>query len=167
MAGHHPGADQKPASEPPGQASPPPPPGDGHPGWYLNPTGQGERYWDGAKWTQSQRGESRQGVSTLRLVLSYGAALLFPIAGLIAGILLLVRRSIGHGVVVMVIAGVWGIGAVALLPSLQPSSGPNAGDAVQRATDLSEKAVAKCSHLLDAGGAPRAGFNACINRAIR
>lgn len=70
MATHHPGAEQKLASQLPGPSPPRPAPGDGHPGWYLNPTGEGERYWDGTEWTRSQRSESREGVSTLRLTLT-------------------------------------------------------------------------------------------------
>lgn len=40
---------QPPVTAPPSQFGPPSPM---PPGWYANPSGPGQRYWDGAGWTQ-------------------------------------------------------------------------------------------------------------------
>lgn len=132
--------------------------GQAAPGWYPNPSGVGERYWDGAGWSWTRDSEPKPSVGTGRLVLCYVAAVLFPIGGLVAGIFLLVRRRTAHGVAVVVIS--IGVAAAGLLtiPSHEASNGVQSVD--QRTT----KRVEKClGHGRPAHG-PR--FKACFNRAL-
>ena len=77
-------------------------------GWYSDPEQpQTQRYWDGMRWTDQRAPLASQsegrGAGVL-LVVSYVAAFLFPIVGVIFAIVLLVRRQIGHGVAVMLIS---------------------------------------------------------------
>jgi hypothetical protein len=51
----------RPARERPAAAAPPPPPPDEAPpampaGWYSDPEGAGQRYWDGKNWTEHRAG---------------------------------------------------------------------------------------------------------------
>ncbi len=113
------------------------------PGWYPNPSGVGERYWDGAEWTWTRYSEPKPSVSTARLVLCYVAAVLFPIGGLVAGIFLLVRRSTTHGVpVVLISIGVAAAG-VLLIPGNESSNG--GGDrSLNEVIDQNRERAQKC-----------------------
>jgi uncharacterized protein DUF2510 len=78
------------------------------PGWYSNPDGKGDRYWNGTEWTdrfswEEARSPDRH-LSTVRLVFRYVAAVLFPIAGVIIGVFLLLRRRSRHVIAVILVA---------------------------------------------------------------
>jgi uncharacterized protein DUF2510 len=65
------------------------------PGWYPDPGGAGQRYWDGATWTthiappppRSQKSDARTGDWVGGVLLS----LLMPLIGLVAGIVYITR----------------------------------------------------------------------------
>lgn len=95
---------------------PPPPPPDSAAGWYRNPTGPGQRYWDGSAWTENYADDKGQvlavppppqvaasGGGDSLVPLGYILALLIPIVGAIIGIVLLTRKN-DHGAGVLVLA---------------------------------------------------------------
>ena len=51
-------------------------------GWYTNPTGPGQRYWDGAQWTDSYSKDgsstASQSMTQVSLVLALASLLLLP-----------------------------------------------------------------------------------------
>lgn len=89
-------------------------------GWYSNPTGPGERYWDGMRWTDSysqpaaapqalvvQAPQEQSGGSLGLVIAGYVFAVLMPLVGFILGIVVVTRpqRSISkHGVWVIVLS---------------------------------------------------------------
>jgi Protein of unknown function (DUF2510) len=129
------------------------------PGWYTNPSGRGKRYWDGNRWTGSTQG-ARSAPTDFRLVLSYLAAFLFPIGGLIAGILLLARRSTAHGVAVLLISVVMGTVALLLIPN--DSSSDRGGHLISHAAQEKMDACTRRASQLSAHQ-----LIACMNRAAR
>lgn len=132
------------------------------PGWYRNPRGEGERYWDGTQWSPWSQGTDQPSVGKVRLFLSYLAAVLFPIGGLVAGILLLVRRSTAHGIAVLVIS--IGIGAAGLLV-IQDSSNSGGARSVHDVVDQNSERAQKCFRGA-ANLSPRQ-ITRCVNRAVR
>jgi len=119
------------------------------PGWYPDPDGPGQRYWDGGSWTESYSAPApppypayahpaglaqpvaHSGVSGL-VVTGYVMALLFPVAGLVLGIVAATRddrATSKHGIWIMVLSLVLTaltiIGMIAfflIFPSLPGSS---------------------------------------------
>jgi hypothetical protein len=83
-------------------------------GWYPAPEGYGRRYWDGSAWTDrfeseapviARLREQEQGDRRDRLTFwGYVGAVLFTPAGIVIGIILLVRRNVRHGVGVLAVA---------------------------------------------------------------
>ena len=157
MAAHHSEEEQKLASRPPDSSPPGPPPGDGHPGWYPNPDAEETRYWDGTEWVDWNRidpKDAKRRIGTAQLALSYVGALMLPPAGLIAGIWLLVRRS-GHGIAVVLIAILVGVGGL-FLPG-----GPFTSDSDDpSAIHIKTPHVGKCFHLTVQRQ------NACLRHAV-
>jgi Protein of unknown function (DUF2510) len=99
-------------------ADPPPPP---PAGWYVNPSGSGQRYWDGEQWTDSFSGagppppeslaEDRSvadASGNMGLVISgYVLAVVVPLVGFILGIVAATRpqkRISKHGVWIVVVS---------------------------------------------------------------
>jgi Protein of unknown function (DUF2510) len=73
-------------------------------GWYRNPEGAGQRYWDGAHWSEHYADDRGQITpvppppATARrsdglVTTGYILAVLLPIVGFIIGIVLLTRRN--------------------------------------------------------------------------
>jgi hypothetical protein len=98
--------------------APPPAPA----GWYVNPTGSGQRYWDGEQWTDSYSGagpplppsslspdrsaEDDSGNMGL-VVVGYTLAVFLPLLGFIVGIVAATRpqqRISKHGVWIVVVS---------------------------------------------------------------
>jgi ABC-type dipeptide/oligopeptide/nickel transport system permease component len=90
--------------------TPPPPPG-----WYTNPTGPGQRYWDGQKWTDSYsqptpvdtRVENAASGTPGLVIVGYILAVVIPIVGFILGIVAVTRpdkRMSKHGVWIIVLS---------------------------------------------------------------
>ena len=138
------------------EPSPPPaataPSGNASPGWYPNPTGEGERYWDGTEWKPwTQWSDPEPSVGGWRLALSYLAAFLLPVIGFFAGIYLLVKRSIGHGIAVMGIA----VASMLLVVVMDPvtdsnSGGGGSGRSVEESVSrIEQKASDKVNDCLD------------------
>jgi uncharacterized protein DUF2510 len=87
-------------------------------GWYVNPSGSGQRYWDGEYWTDSYSGagppspaEERRGedgVGNMGLVVAgYSLAVFLPLFGFIIGIVVATRpqkRISKHGVWIVVVS---------------------------------------------------------------
>ena len=106
--GSHWTSDRIEAAPPPGQVSTAPAPA----GWYPDPEGAPDtvRYWDGGRWTDDRAPYSRvasaaagsRGNDSL-VVAGYIGALIFPIAGVILGAILIQRRS-RHGPWVLAVA---------------------------------------------------------------
>jgi preprotein translocase subunit SecG len=97
--------------------APPPAPA----GWYVNPSGLGQRYWDGEAWTDSFSGagppppessvEARPVAGTSGhmglIIAGYVLAVIFPIAGFILGIVAATRpqKDVSkHGVWIVVVS---------------------------------------------------------------
>lgn len=62
-------------------------------------------------------------VSTGLLVCGYASALLFPFAGIVIGIMVLIRGAIGHGIAILGILSLWAflayVGAVGLAVGIE------------------------------------------------
>ncbi len=108
-------------------------------GWYTNPNGPGQRYWDGQQWTDNyspaqpaapiSAGEATPGVPGL-VVAGYIFAILIPVVGFILGIVAVTRsdkRISKHGVWIIVLSVVVGIIAVAVIAVSASSSGAPKG----------------------------------------
>ena len=76
------------------------------PGWYQDPQGLGQRYWDGSRWTERQvvpgqalpvEKDLQSGLKTAGFIL----AVVMPIFGFIIGIVLLAKERVGPGLAVM------------------------------------------------------------------
>ena len=83
------------------------------PGWYPDPHQlKVRRYWDGQAWTDQREPVAEEGEAApgWMLVLGYLGSFLFPLVGLLVGISLLVRRAIGHGIAMVGISIVIGVG---------------------------------------------------------
>ena len=134
------------------------------PGWYPNAQGEGERYWDGTEWTSRTQYSDTRSVGTLRLFLSYVAAFLFPIGGLVAGIFLLVRRRVAHGVAVAVIS--IGMGAaVILIPIHDSSSGGGHAQSVDEIVRENTQRAQRC--FRSARSASARQLIRCVDRTTR
>jgi len=92
--------------------TPPPPPG-----WYTNPTGPGQRYWDGQKWTDSYSQTQPTPASPMvneasssspgLIGAGYIFAVLIPLVGFILGIVVATRpdnRTSKHGIWIIVLS---------------------------------------------------------------
>jgi hypothetical protein len=90
-------------------------------GWYVNPSGSGQRYWDGEQWTDSYSGagppppssvvadrSAEDGSGNMGLVFAgYLLAVVIPLAGFILGIVAATRpekRISKHGVWIVVVS---------------------------------------------------------------
>lgn len=90
-------------------------------GWYVNPSGDGQRYWDGEQWTDSYSGAGPPPPSSLAgersdeegpgntglVVIGYVLAVFVPLAGFILGIVVATRpqkRLSKHGVWIVVVS---------------------------------------------------------------
>ena len=82
-------------------------------GWYPDPKQlKMMRYWDGQVWTEqrvplAEEGEKAPGWA---LVVGYLGAFLLPLIGVIVGVWLFARRAIGHGIAIVAISIVIGVG---------------------------------------------------------
>lgn len=105
------------------RSEPPPPP----PGWYTNPTGPGQRYWDGARWTDSyapppsplppppsppphwqaapSATASQSGAPGI-VIAGYIFAIVIPIIGFVLGIVALTQQNDAarHGIGIIVVS---------------------------------------------------------------
>ena len=87
-------------------------------GWYPDPKQpKTKRYWDGQAWTDQRLpiAEKRspggpEAAPGWALVVGYLGAFLFPLVGLIVGVWLFVRRAIGHGIAMVGISLLIGVG---------------------------------------------------------
>ncbi len=115
--------------------SPPPPPG-----WYTNPAGPGQRYWDGQKWTDSYSQTQPSTVSNLvtepdssssgLIVAGYIFAVVIPIVGFILGIVAVTRpdkRVSKHGVWIIVLSVVAFFVFVAIIAGSAGTSSTSGG----------------------------------------
>ena len=86
-----------------------------------------------------------------RLALSYLAAFLLPVIGFFAGIYLLVKRSIGHGIAVMGIAVASMLLVVVMDPATDSNSGGGgSGRSVEESVSrIEQKASDKVNDCLD------------------
>jgi hypothetical protein len=88
-------------------------------GWYPDPEVAGtQRYWDGSAWTDNRaplnvEPEDR-GMGAL-IFFGYLTALLLPIVGFVLGVVLMIRRQTGHGLVVALLSVAVGLAACAIL----------------------------------------------------
>lgn len=82
------------------------------PGWYPHPSmADTQRYWDGVQWTDhiapgtpgAATAADHQAGQTLTLV-GLGLAVVFPAAGLVVGFMLLAKREVKAGVVVLLLS---------------------------------------------------------------
>ena len=80
-------------------------------GWYVDPHGGGQRYWDGVRWADHYAPSAAPAhAATARtdgddkelVILGFALAVLMPIFGAIAGIVLLAKNRIGPGIGVLV-----------------------------------------------------------------
>jgi hypothetical protein len=157
---YHPGAQTE---EPPSAEAPPPPATPERAGWYPDPSGQGSRYWDGSRWVDTTIPPGPP-VSTGWLIASYVAAVVFPIAGLIAGIVVLTKGMRGHGLAVIAIS--IAIGAAGVLISSgddDSGGGRSVDDKVDRIIDRSRQATDRC--LREAGSSGH-DLNKCIHDVV-
>jgi Protein of unknown function (DUF2510) len=68
-----------------------------NPGWYPDPSRETDlRWWDGKQWTDRTRLHDPGGLSTLAGI-GIALGLVFPLGGLICGVILLARSEIGPG----------------------------------------------------------------------
>jgi len=87
------------------------------PGWYTNPTGPGQRYWDGQRWTdsysQTQPSAANSEIAAMSsgtpglVIAGYILAVVIPIVGFILGIVAVTRpdkRISKHGVWIIVLS---------------------------------------------------------------
>jgi hypothetical protein len=98
-------------------------------GWYPDPQGRGQRFWDGTAWTDqlapysppaaAAREQARTGDWVGGVLLS----LLMPIVGLIAGVVYVAKGGEKQRVGIMCIA----LSCVAFLAWLAIMSGPSSG----------------------------------------
>ena len=83
-------------------------------GWYPDPKQlKTKRYWDGQAWTDQRMpvAEEKKAAPGWALVVGYLGAFLFQLVGLIVGVWLLVRRAFGHGIAMIAISLLIGVGA--------------------------------------------------------
>jgi Protein of unknown function (DUF2510) len=90
-------------------------------GWYVNPSGSGQRYWDGEQWTDSYSGAGPPPPSTVAedrsageasgnmglVIAGYILAVVVPLAGFILGIVVATRTQkhvSKHGVWIVVVS---------------------------------------------------------------
>ena len=87
-------------------------------GWYVNPSGSGQRYWDGEQWTDSYSGAgppappsapvNEQPPGNMGLVVAgYVFAVLIPLVGFILGVIAATRpqKQISkHGIWIVVVS---------------------------------------------------------------
>jgi Protein of unknown function (DUF2510) len=91
-------------------------------GWYPDPTGHGQRFWDGARWTEhyapppgvalAQQDDDPNKVSNL--IGGILISLLIPIVGVIVGIVWLAKGRTQQGLIFLGISLVSILGYVAL-----------------------------------------------------
>jgi Protein of unknown function (DUF2510) len=98
-------------------------------GWYNNPTGLGQRYWDGQNWTDSYsqtqsnapwQAAAQDELQTGLVVAGYVFAVLIPIVGFILGIVAATRpskRTSRQGVGIVVVSVVVVVIYVAVVTS--------------------------------------------------
>ena len=89
-------------------------------GWYENPTGPGQRYWDGMKWTDSYSPPvaKKAGWRTSSIVLGYFFASLGGLLGLIFGISAVFNsdsRTRKHGIAIIALSVIATIFWIAVL----------------------------------------------------
>ena len=155
---YHPGAQ----TEEPPSADGPPPATPEQAGWYPDPSEQGSRYWDGARWVDTTI-PAEPAVKTRWIVLGYVGAVLFPIAGLILGAYLITKQVRGHGIAVVLIS--IAIGAAGVLISSSDDSGGSgrsSEEKLDRILEHSRDITDRCLHA----GSPHE-INKCIRDAIR
>jgi Protein of unknown function (DUF2510) len=77
-------------------------------GWYQNPEGSGQRYWDGGRWTDHFHHAPPPPAAQPRSNLGGAVILgiLFPIIGWIWGIHLLIKNQVGPGIGVLLVSTV-------------------------------------------------------------
>jgi hypothetical protein len=109
------------------------------PGWYANPSGPGQRYWDGEKWTdsysQTQPTQAPPVVNETTsspglVVAGYVFAVLIPIVGFALGIVVATRpdkRTSKHGVWIIVLSVVVVIVYVAIVAGSSGGSTSSGG----------------------------------------
>ena len=99
--------------------------------WYPDPEHQGmQRYWDGAQWTEHRApiappapqaweyahpSAQPERKNTGLIVGGWIGVLLFPLAGLICGIILLTRGEQGHGIAITVLSALFIIVAIVVI----------------------------------------------------
>lgn len=95
------------------------------PGWYQDPQDPGgQRYWDGTTWgPQAYAAPARQNEGKGLLIAGIITGLLFPIVGLVIGIVLFVKGRASHGGAVLG-ACVVGVLIGVMLVTLGAASGP-------------------------------------------
>jgi len=102
---------------------------------------------------------SKAGVSRTRLWISYLAAFLLPIGGLLAGVLLLRKRATAHGIAVLLISGAL-LGAA--LINLHDSGQTSVPSSTQGSADRQAKQMIDCLQ-----GAPiRESTNRTVHRCL-
>jgi Protein of unknown function (DUF2510) len=107
------------------------------PGWYADPEQpETDRYWDGQAWTDRRAPLAEQGEAApgWALWVGYLGAFLLPLIGFIVGIYLLVRRAIGHGVAMIAISILIGVGGY-LLTVDEDDDGPRQRSEVSERVD--------------------------------
>jgi Protein of unknown function (DUF2510) len=85
--------------------------------WYPDPEHQGmQRYWDGTQWTEHRAPIAppapQERKNTGLIVGGWIGVLLFPLAGLICGIVLLTRGEQGHGLAMTLLSALFIVVAV-------------------------------------------------------
>jgi hypothetical protein len=79
------------------ELSPPPPPITSPPGWYPDPAGYGQRYWDGRVWSEhvapapAMLPQADRSAPVGDWIGGVLISVLFPIVGLIAGVVYVTR----------------------------------------------------------------------------
>jgi hypothetical protein len=76
-------------------------------GWYDNPTGPGQRYWDGVKWTDSYAQPVKKGWGFAKLFFGYLFAVMGGLLGIIFGLTALFNsdpRTKHHGIAILAIS---------------------------------------------------------------
>jgi hypothetical protein len=160
LATYHPGLkpDEPEATQPPAIEAAAPEaeaPATAPAGWYPNPTGEGQRYWDGSAWLDATT-PAEPAVKTRWIVLGYVGAVVFPIVGLIVGAYLITKGLRGHGIAVVLISVA--IGAAGVLISSSDDSGGSGDRILEHSRDVTDR----CLHA----GSPHE-INKCIKEAIR
>lgn len=137
------------------------------PGWYDDPSGSGQRYWDGAQWTDHYKpvpaqqvpappppiADDGKGGGTALVFLGYVFAIVMPFIGLILGIIAATRprgrpRRNGPWIIALsaVVFAAWVALFVAAVEQSNHKELQNAKHAVRKVTHAIEKSSREIKH---------------------